>query len=89
MASKDGELTMEEGDNVYVSGAEETCGTEEIGGEGEERGNGREGNKRRGLVMTTEGGKPRVGDTTTRVKESKGEEKKKKYSWKVTSAKFT
>ena len=34
---KDGELTVEEGDNVFVARVGKTSGTEEIRGEGEER----------------------------------------------------
>ena len=53
---------MEEGDNLYVSKAEETCETDEIGGEGEERGSGGEGTKGRGSGRTKRGEKPSRGD---------------------------
>ena len=46
--SRDGELTVKEGDNGSISGAEEIGGNEEIQGEGEERGDEGDGTKGRG-----------------------------------------
>ena len=76
MMSGDGELIVEEGVNVSVSGAEEICGTEKIGGEGEGRGSGGEGFKGRKSGMTTRGDKPNGGDAVARVRESEGDENK-------------
>ena len=55
-------------------------GTEDIGGEGEERENGGEGTKGRGSIMTTRGEKPGGEDKISRVRESEEEEKKEESS---------
>ena len=80
---------MEEGDNRSISKAEEVGRTEETRGEGEERegGGGGERNKGRGSRKTMKGEKPGGGDATIGVRESKGDEKERESSWKVTSAK--